>query len=79
MATSKNFLQVITCAKCNEVIDITYKCKCIGGRPRVWKKSIPIEWEEYFFMDGSVKVDPILVEVAKVFSLKFVHQLKQIV
>ena len=52
-------LSVQYCAECGAII-IGFACSCPDG-PKVWKLPIPEEWEEYFWMDGSVK--PILMKL----------------
>lgn len=51
------------CAVCGVLIS-TFSCKC-SGSPQIMQLPIPTEWEEYFWMDGSVKPNLISYENGK--------------
>lgn len=51
------------CSVCGVLI-LGFSCKC-SGIPQIMKLTIPIEMEEYFWMDGSVKANLISYENSK--------------
>lgn len=61
VSKSSTWLNTNYCAVCGVLI-ADFSCKCING-PKIIQLPIPAEWEDFFWMDGSVKAE--LIDLQK--------------